>query len=91
LPESIRSVQREAVRTTHLEILVRIEVRVVNDDCVGGGKVDTDASGTRGEEEDEVLGARRVELVHVLLAMQLVDIAVEAEVLVTFPANKVLD
>jgi hypothetical protein len=44
-----------------LEILVRVPVGVEDDDGVGGLKVEAEASGSRRQQEDEVLRVRTVE------------------------------
>ena len=37
---------------------MRVPVRVIDDDCVGSGQVDPQATGSRGEEEDKLRGTR---------------------------------
>ena len=45
-----------------LEVLVRVPVRVEDDDGVGGLEVKAEAARPRGEQEDEVVRVRLVEL-----------------------------
>jgi hypothetical protein len=56
LPDPMRAVHR-------LQVRLRVPVRVVQDDDVGGGEVDAEPAGAGGEEEDELLGAGLVVLV----------------------------
>lgn len=52
--------EREEGKVTllYLDVIMRIPVRVVNDDGVGGGQVDPQTSGPRGQQEGKLLGAR---------------------------------
>lgn len=47
-----------ARRATDLDVIVRVPVRVIDDDCVCRSQVDTQAARTGGEQEAELLGPR---------------------------------
>lgn len=44
-----------------LDVIVRVPVRIVNDDSVSCGQVDPQASSTRGQQENELLGSGCIE------------------------------
>ena len=55
----------DPVRARHrLEVVLRVPVRVEDDDGVGRREVDAEAAGAGGEQEDEVARIRGVEVVH---------------------------
>ena len=57
LPDPVRAGHR-------LEVVLRVPVRVEDDDGVGRREVDAEAAGAGGEQEDEVARIRGVEVVH---------------------------
>ena len=61
----------------HLEVLMGVPVRVVDDDGVGRGQVDAKAAGTRGEQENKHVRVS-VESAHGLLAVLPGNAAVDA-------------
>lgn len=44
-----------------LDVIVGVPVRIVNDDSVGCGQIDPQASSTCGQQENELLGSRCIE------------------------------
>ena len=69
------------MRTVHgLQISLRVPITVVQDDDVGGGQVDTETTGTRGEQEDKLVAVGLVVLVDgsdtVIMSGSTVDAAV---------------
>ena len=76
----------DAMRAVHgLEIGLWVPVRVVENDDVGRVEIDAEAARARTQHVYELGGARRVELVHGLLAILVLGAAVEATVFVLFP------
>ena len=67
-----------------------IPVRVVENDDVGGGEVDAQAAGARGQHEDEDVGAGRVVGVDALLSLLVGRGPVQATMLEAFPHAVVL-
>ena len=61
-----------------LKIVLRVPVRVEDDDGVGCGEVDAQTSGSRRQQETEVFRVGRVEVVHGLLAEFTLDGAVQS-------------
>mmetsp|Transcript_22804 Transcript_22804/g.58024 ORF Transcript_22804/g.58024 Transcript_22804/m.58024 type:complete len:574 (+) Transcript_22804:400-2121(+) len=73
----------DAMRAVHgLQIHLRVPVAVVQNDDVGGGQVDTQAAGARGQQEHKLLAAGRVVRVDGVLAVLAAGVAVDAAVLV---------
>lgn len=66
---------------THLEIDLRVPVRVEEDDGVGRLQVEAEAAGARREHEDEVGRVGGIEALEELAAVLGLGAAVEAEVL----------
>jgi hypothetical protein len=54
LPES-----PQAANSAHLNVVVRVPVRVIYDNCVSSGQIDPKAPSTSGKQEAELLGTRR--------------------------------
>mmetsp|Transcript_20639 Transcript_20639/g.79043 ORF Transcript_20639/g.79043 Transcript_20639/m.79043 type:complete len:211 (-) Transcript_20639:787-1419(-) len=65
-----------------LDVILGVPVAVVDHDSVGGGQVDAEAASPRGEEEDELRRARRVESVDPFLPVPARHAAVDAAELV---------
>jgi hypothetical protein len=63
---------------SHLNVIVRIPVRVVDDHGVRRGQVDAEPAGPCGQQEHELLSAGRVEPVDGILAALARDRAVDA-------------
>ena len=71
----------DTMSTVHsLQIRLRVPITVVQDDDVGGGQVDTETTGTRGEQEDELVAVGLIVLVDgsdtVIMSGSTVDAAV---------------
>ena len=60
---------------------MRIPVRVVENDDVGGGEIDSETVGASGQHEDEDVGAGRVVGVDALLTLLVSRRSVEAAML----------
>jgi hypothetical protein len=56
---------------THLDVVVWVPVRVVDDDGVGRVQVDAETSGTRGQQEAELFSAFLVEAIDGVLRSML--------------------
>jgi hypothetical protein len=54
-----------------LDVVVRVPIRVVDDDGVGRVQVDAETSGTRGQQEAELFGAFLVEAIDGILGSML--------------------
>lgn len=70
------------LKPTHLQIHLRVPVRVVEHHNVCSGQVDAQATGARGQQEDELLRVGRVERVDAVLTVLARGVAVNAAVLV---------
>ena len=70
------------LRRSHLQVHLGIPVGVVQDNHVGGVQVDAEAAGTRGQQEDELLGSLSVVRVDLALPVLAAGVAVNAAVLV---------
>ena len=71
----------DTMSTVHsLQIRLRVPITVVQDDDVGGGQIDTETTGTRREQEDELVAVGLVVLVDgcdtVVMGCSTVDTAV---------------
>ena len=55
---------------THLKVIVRVPIGVVDDDGVRRGQVDAQPAGSRGQQEAEVLVREAVEAVNALLPLR---------------------
>ncbi len=62
----------------YLEIVLRVPVRVENDDRVGGGQVDAEAAGSRRQEEAKVLRSFGVEVFQRLASKLALDATVQS-------------
>ena len=55
------------MRSGHgLEVVLRVPVAVKDDNSVGSGEVDAQATGSGGQQEGKVSGAGRIEVLHCL-------------------------
>jgi hypothetical protein len=80
----------DAVGARHrLQVVLRVPVRVEDDDGVGCGQVDAQPARPRGQQEGKVAGVWRVEVLHGLVAQLGGRGAVEALVLVAAQAHVV--
>lgn len=52
----------------YLEIILGIPVRVIDDDCIGSGQVDTQTPGTCTQQEDKAVRLRLGESINGLLS-----------------------
>src|SRR5580704_9275211 len=74
-----------------LNVLMRIEVRIHDNDRVGGGKVDTNASSSCREQEGKVRRVWCVKLINPLLFFKRVNTTVESTVLQAQPVKEIFD
>ncbi|RNA41346.1 hypothetical protein BpHYR1_050426 [Brachionus plicatilis] len=82
----------DAVRPTkRLDVVVRIPVRVVYDDCVRSGQIDAEAAGARRQQKTKLWRARRIKSVDGLLTVAAGDRAVQPLVLVAHVLQKVFE
>ena len=74
-----------------LNVIVRIPIGVIDDDRVGSVQVDAQATGSGGQEEDELLGAFSIETINGVLTQCARDRAINSLVLVTLTFQKVFE
>lgn len=72
-----------------LDVVVRIPIGVVDNDSVSGCKIDSQATGTSGQKEDELRGTGRVETIDGLLTQISGDAAINTLVLVARTVQEV--
>ncbi len=73
-----------------LEIHLWVPVAVVNDDCVGAGQVDTQTTGSCGEQEDEFAAIFSHELFDLLVSGSHVSGAINSAILMGSEVTEVL-
>ena len=88
--DSLMRMKQKAFEHLHLDVVVRVPVRVIDDDGVGGVEVDTETSGPGGQQEAELLGSFLVEPIDGVLSESSGDAAVDSLVLVALAVEEVL-
>ena len=79
------------MRSVHgLQVHLRVPVRVVDDDDVGGVQVDAEAAGSGRKHEDELLAVVGVELLDLTVSVFVSRLAVDAAVAPPFEPTIVL-
>lgn len=60
-----RAFLADSMSTVHgLQVLLRVKVRIVDDDSVSPDEIHTESTGTSREKEDETVAVLSVELIH---------------------------